>query len=318
MSSTVAGPCGALAAPRGPVITVRAPREDLQRPDQYFAHHSKSFSFAATFMGRTDRERIARVYAWCRYTDDLVDHASDPARAEARLDRWLAQSRLAYEGRRSGIALLDALMPEMAQRNVSFTYAEDLVRGVRMDLRPARYDDMHQLTEYAQLVAGVVGQWLSELHGARDPWMQERAARLGRAMQLTNILRDVGEDLDRRRVYLPAAELERVGLTAGDVAAMRVGMRPICDAYRELIERLMRYAETEYAHAREAIPMLPNGFGRAVAVAATVYEGIHSAIRDNGYDNLTRRAVVPKARKLALAARALAGTIWRATPAASA
>ena len=317
MSATVAGTC-ASAAPRGHIITVRSPREELPRPDLYFAHHSKSFSFAAAFMGREDRERIARVYAWCRYTDDIVDDCDDPVLAEARLDRWLELSRSAFDGRRTGVALLDTLMPEMASRGVSFGYAADLVRGVRTDLRPVRLDDMRQLDQYAHLVAGVVGQWLAELHGARDPWMQDRAARLGRAMQLTNILRDVGEDLDRGRLYLPLEELERVGLRVEDIAGMRAGTRRVNDAYRQLIEELMRDAQADYERAREAIPLLPNGFGRAVTVAATVYEAIHDAIRHNDYDNLTRRAMVPKSRKLTLAARALAGSIWRANAVASA
>lgn len=151
----------------------------------------------------------------------------------------------------------------------------------------------------------MVGQWLAELHGVRDEWMLERAETLGRAMQISNIVRDVGEDWDRGRLYLPCDLLLKNGLEPGDIGAMRHGRRRITCAYRAVLEELMDVAARDYARAREAIPFLPAGFQRAVSVAAAVYEGLHEAIRRNGHDNLTRRAVVSTSRKLALATAAL-------------
>lgn len=279
---------------------------ELSAPDSYMARNSRSFHFAAAFMRRAERERTARVYAWCRFIDDLADATGDPAVAEARLDRWLECSQAAYDGQPSGIPLIDRVMGEMAERGVPFIYPSHLAHGVRSDLRFVAHRDLDELLLYAYRVAGVVGQWLSELHGVRDPWMLGRAAALGQAMQLTNIVRDVGEDWDHGRLYIPRVLLERHGLSASDIGALRQGLRPIDDDYRNLLEDLMSVATREYVVAREAIPHLPAGFRHAVAVAAAVYEGIHDAVRRNGYDNLRRRAVTTTARKVVRAA----GAFW--------
>ena len=270
---------------------------ELSAPDSYMARNSRSFHFAAAFMRRAERERTARVYAWCRFIDDLADAGGDPALAEAQLDRWLAYSHAAYDGHPSGIALIDRVMGEMAERGVPFAYAAHLASGVRSDLRFVACRDLDELLVYAYRVAGVVGQWLSELNGVRDPWMLERAAALGQAMQLTNIVRDVGEDWDHGRLYIPRSLLERHNLSASDIGALRQGLRPLDDDYRNLLEELMSVATRDYAAAREAIPHLPAGFRGAVAVAAAVYEGIHDAVRRNDYDNLRRRAATTTTRK---------------------
>ena len=287
---------------------------DLSAPDLYMARNSRSFHFAAAFMRRAERERTAHVYAWCRFVDDLADATGDPAVAEAQLDTWLECSHAAYHGQPSGIALIDRVMGEMAERGVPFAYASHLAHGVRSDLRFLAHRDLDELLLYAYRVAGVVGQWLSELHGVRDPWMLERAAALGRAMQLTNIIRDVGEDWDHGRLYVPRTLLERHGLSASDIGALRQGLRPLDDNYRNLLEELMSVATREYIAAREAIPHLPAGFRRAVAVAAAVYEGIHDAVRRNGYDNLRRRAATTTARKVFRAAGALLSLAARSAP----
>jgi 15-cis-phytoene synthase len=279
---------------------------ELDAPRAYLSRHSRSFGFAAALLPAAERDRVTRVYAWCRFTDDLVDHADgDVARTAERLDAWIACARAAYEGRRTGIALVDRVMGDMAERGIPFAYAEELAAGVRSDLHFASYDDVPALRVYAHRVAGVVGCWLSELHGVRDRWMLERAAALGHAMQVTNILRDVGEDWDRGRLYLPQALLARHGVSPADVAALRRGARPVDAAWRALTEELASVAARDYALAREAIPHLPPGFRRAVAVAAAVYEGILDAIRRNGHDNVTRRAYTTAGRKLALAAGAI-------------
>ena len=277
----------------------------LSAPQSYMARNSRSFHFAAAFMPRAERERIARVYAWCRFVDDLADATGDPIVAEARLDTWLECSHAAYRGDSSGIPLIDQVMGEMADGGVPFTYAAQLALGVRSDLRFVPHRDLDELLVYAHRVAGVVGQWLSELHDVRDPWMLERAAALGQAMQLTNIVRDVGEDWDHGRLYIPCSLLQRHGLAATDIAALRQGLRPVDDDYRNLLEELMSVAMRGYGLAREAIPYLPTGFRRAIAVAAAVYEGIHDEVRRNGYDNLQRRAVTTTARKVVRAAGAL-------------
>jgi phytoene synthase len=278
---------------------------DLAEPVAYLARHSRSFRFAASMMAKAYRARVARVYAWCRYTDNLVDDDVGAVLAERRLERWLECSRHAYDGRDCGIELVNRVMGEMAEREIPFDYARDLVRAMRSDLHFAPFPDLDALRVYTYRAAGVVGCWLTELHGVRDAWMLDRAAALGRAMQLTNILRDVGEDLERGRLYLPVSDLARRGLTAATIADVGRGDRAIDPAYCVLMEDLISVADADYALASEAIPQLPPEFRRAAAVASALYQGIHGAIRRNGYDNFRRRAYTTARRKAALAAAAL-------------
>lgn len=278
--------------------------DGLSDPAAYLASHSRSFRFAAAMMAKNDRARIARVYAWCRYTDNLVDSDGSVELAERMLAGWLNCSRTAYDGRDCGIELVNRVMGEMAELEIPFDYPHDLVRAMRSDLKFTPYADLDALRVYTYRAAGVVGRWLTELHGERDPWMLDRATALGEAMQLTNILRDVGEDLARGRMYLPETELQRFGVRISDIDAMQRGSA-ITPAYRALMERLMDVADADYRLADEAIPRLPRQFGRAAAVASVVYRGIHGAIRRNGYDTIRRRAYTTTPRKVALAATAL-------------
>jgi len=193
----------------------------------------------------------------------------------------------------------------MAEREIPFVYAHDLVRAMRADLHFVPYSDLDALRVYTYRAAGVVGCWLTELHGVRDRWMLDRATALGQAMQLTNILRDVGEDLGRGRMYLPVTTLERHGISASDLDALRRGTRPVDAAYRALIDDLIAVAERDYDLAAEGLRRLPVEFRRAAVVASAVYRGIHGAIRRNGYDNVRRRAFTSRTQKVLLATTAL-------------
>jgi 15-cis-phytoene synthase len=271
-----------------------------------FSNGSRSFRFAATLFPPAERRRVAGIYTFCRYTDDLVDRAEGMAveEIERRLDRWLALSRAAWEGHSTGVPLLDVVMPDAAAAGVSFQHIADLVEGMRMDLRPRCYPDLADLRVYTYRVASVVGLWLTESFGVRDESVLDRAATLGHAMQLTNILRDVGEDLEAGRLYLPLTMLEERGLDRSALEAMARRV-PISDEYRDLIEALMTTAESWYRQAFTAIPALPLSFQLPVATAAHIYRGIHQGIRRNGHDNLRRRARTSGLDKLRLATTGL-------------
>ncbi|MFP4624932.1 MAG: squalene/phytoene synthase family protein, partial [Gemmatimonadota bacterium] len=273
--------------------------------ERLMEEHAKSFRFASRLFPAGRREQVTGVYAWCRYTDNLVDGVDLPAaELEARLDAWLELSRRAYEGAETGNALADRVMGGMRAAGVPFGYAAELIEGMRMDVRGREYRTLEELRSYTFRVASVVGLWMTELFGIRDPWMLDRAAALGHAMQLTNILRDVGEDLEAGRLYLPTDWLREHGLERSDLERMaRTGR--VEEGYRALLERLMAAAEAEYDRAFPAIARLPDFYRRPVAVAAEVYRGIHHAIRDNGFDNLTRRAHTRPGTKLRLGAGAL-------------
>jgi phytoene synthase len=286
----------------------------LAAPSKYMARHSRSFRFAAAFMNARDRARLTRVYAWCRFTDDMVDNSrGDNSIAAAQLDEWLELSRAAYYGCASGIDLVDSVMSEAADAGVPFTYASELAAGVRSDLLFRGIHDIADLGRYTYRVAGVVGRWLTQLFGVHDAWVLERAERLGHAMQLTNILRDVGEDWDRGRLYIPLSMLHAHRFVPNDIGMLRFGVRSVDARYSALMEELIAMAEGEYKAAWEAIPVLPASFRRSVAVAAEVYRGIHAEVRKNGYDNLTRRAATSRRRKLRLATAAMVslGRAWR-------
>jgi phytoene synthase len=275
----------------------------------YFALNSRSFRFAARFFPPGEWERVARVYAWCRVTDDLVDLPNAADDAEEMLDEWMHLTRRAYDGVSTGIELLDRVMAESASADVPFTYAAELAEGMRMDLRMRRYASMAELRVYTHRVASVVGMWITELAGVHAPRVLAKAGEMGHAMQLTNILRDVGEDWRQGRLYLPADVMQRHGVTEDALARMcRSGVPE--PAYRCLVEELLRSAEASYHGAFAAIRELPPGFRRPVAVAAYVYRGIHTPIRRAGHDNLSRRAVTSGGAKALLAARAL-WDVWK-------
>ena len=270
----------------------------------YIARHSRSFAFATRFFSRADRERVARVYAYCRCTDDIADEpGADPRRVASLLDEWLHLSRRAYQGDATGIDFLDRVMREMAEASVPFRYAEELVEGMRMDARGDRFASLEELKTYTYRVASVVGLWISELFGVRDPATLRRAEAMGHAMQLTNIIRDVGEDLRAGRCYIPTELLRRHGLTEDSLRAA-VDMP---SGYPALVEEMIMAAEASYRVGFGGIAALPRELRMPVSVASFVYRGILGEVRALGHDNLSQRARTSGPRKVMLAVRAIAG-----------
>ncbi len=252
----------------------------------YFSRNSRSFSFAARLLPTDYRNAIECIYAFCRFTDDLVDDTDEaPFPTEEILDCWERMARRSHWGDASGIAVIDDAM----RMTPDFTFPKQLIAGMRMDLVGQRYETMADLGLYTHRVAGVVGQWLTSVFGISDPWVLERANRLGHAMQLTNILRDVGEDWRRGRLYLPLEQMHAHGVDPAEIAQVaETGV--VTQRYRALIDELLEEADRAYADAREAIPYLPTGARRAISAAARIYQGIHDSLRANGYNNGTQRA----------------------------
>lgn len=284
---------------------------DRDSARDFFWAHSRSFSFASMAFPARRRRLVGLVYAFCRITDDIVDEAeSSHEDVHRRLADWLQEAKRAYEGDPGISGWLRELMQTSRAKRVPFSIIEDLVRGVERDVFSPSFETVEQLEDYCYAVASTVGLWLCHLHEVRDEWMLERAAALGRAMQITNIVRDVGEDMDRGRMYLPAELLKRHGLTEGDLkAAKERGQIP--EAYRAVIREMISIAEEEYVLAWEAVPLLPRGFATPAAVAADVYRGIHARVEKNNYDNLTQRARTSLATKVMLATKAWSRLHWR-------
>ena len=290
----------------GILVTPDVPVIDQSNAGRFFWTNSRSFSFAAMGFRRDERRLVELVYAFCRISDDLVDEAGSKTASEviSEVDDWLQLSRRAYEGENTDLEWLNDLMSESARRDVPFAVIETLVEGVKRDATLVEIETVADLREYCYGVASIVGVWLCYLFGVSDQWFLERAEALGRGMQLTNILRDVGEDLRRDRVYLPAEMMSRHGLRRADLeAAMQSGVIP--QNYPGLLDEVIDLAEEDYRMAWEAIPHLPSSFSRASAIAAEVYRAIHVNVVSNGYDNLTRRSRTGTITKTKLMIRAM-------------
>ncbi|MDX1494107.1 MAG: polyprenyl synthetase family protein, partial [Longimicrobiales bacterium] len=162
----------------------------------YFGDHARTFSLAARLFPPREAGLVSGLYAYCRFTDDLVDEPHDDPSLDVlsrRLDIWRELSLAAFDGENTGIPLLDTVLREAADKGVNRHYPEALLDGVAMDLAPRRYESWEELERYTFGVAGAVGGWMTQLFGLHDPELLERAHALGHGMQLTNIARDVGE-----------------------------------------------------------------------------------------------------------------------------
>ena len=287
----------------------QAPEElKTEKLKDYFSSHSRSFSFAARFFSQEQHELVTRLYAFCRTTDDISDTIAlrdGRQKAEEELDSWEQRVHLSYQGIPSGIEWLDELMARSNQAGVPFDLIQDLITGVRTDLREVEIATLEELDRYCYCVASVVGVWLCYLFGVRDREVLDRASAMGRAMQVTNILRDVGEDIQMERLYLPTEFIQRYGVTKSDIIAMDAGEQPISEAYKALVEDLLERAEADYQYAFRGLTAIPVSFARAAAVASEVYKGIHNSLRRNNYDNFKRRAYTRWYHKIFLAFRAL-------------
>jgi phytoene/squalene synthetase len=264
-----------------------------------FRHHSRTFSLAARLLPREVRLPVATLYLFCRAVDTVADErpaevGRDAARAE--LDALEDALRRTLAGETVEGALWGRLARVHAAYGLPGVPLFQLIEGARWDLDGRTVHDEADLLRYCDLVGGTVGAmmlpFLTPPEADRDV-LDADARALGVAMQLTNILRDVGEDRDRLgRLYLPATLLERFGLAA-------LPPTPTAE-YAALCEHLMTCAEVYFERGMAALPRLMPSVQGAIRAAAVLYREILNDVRAAGYDNLTRRAVVPLPRKLRL------------------
>jgi phytoene synthase len=266
---------------------------------------SKSFHFATRFFPPALARSAHAVYWFCRTTDDIVDQAASPASARSGIDAWEQATRRALAGAPTDDPVLTLFALACAEHAIPHQYPLDLIAGVRMDLEPARYRDFEELRVYCYRVASVVGLMMMHVIGFEGQ-PHRQAIDLGIAMQLTNILRDVGEDLARGRVYIPLDELDRFGCSLDSLAA-----RHRDQGFLRLMRFQAERARQFYRSGESGIPALSSDGRFAVVIASQVYSGILDRIAANGYDVLDRRAVVPKLHKYWIAARALSGPVLR-------
>jgi 15-cis-phytoene synthase len=259
-------------------------------------NHSKSFYLASALLPEGKREAIRALYAYCRVTDDIVDVSSSDQRA-VRLRHWRAQARLPWQAQTDPVLLAWSWVRD--RYRVPQRYADELIDGCERDLYVRRYETWEDLRQYCYLVASTVGLLSMHIIGSADRSAQmledatPDAIDLGVALQLTNILRDVGEDHQRGRIYLPAEDLHRFGVTEDDIAEGRNDER-----FRALMRFEMDRADALYNKSWRAIKLLAGDGRFAIGAASLLYRGILGQIHANNYDVFSRRAHLTARQKL--------------------
>ncbi|HEU4648700.1 MAG TPA: squalene/phytoene synthase family protein [Gemmatimonadales bacterium] len=278
------------------------------------ANWAKSFYFASRFLPRHKRRAVFALYDYCRHADNLVDARGARSARQARHDlvRLGAAVRAMHRGAMPSDARWLALADTLRRFTVPLEPLIDLLEGVAMDLEPVDVPDYAALDRYCRLVAGGVGLMLGPVLGASPDSFREACVRLGVAMQLTNVLRDVGEDLDAGRVYLPSDELERFGLDRSALEERRV-----TPAFRRLMAFQIARARRYFEDGSRVVPLFPDDGSRlTVRLMQRTYAAILDAIERLDYDVFRYRAYVSSSRKLMILGRAMwAERAWPASPA---
>lgn len=265
--------------------------------DSLTAVHSRSFYLASRLLPVRKRRAVRVLYAFCRVCDNIVDESG--GNAERLLAEWRECTLSSSPWQRDPVAI--AWMDVRSRYRIPRCYAEQFIAGIARDLEQTRYETFADLTTYAYGVASTVGLMCMHIVGFSGLEAIPCAIKMGVALQVTDILRDVGEDWRMGRLYLPAAELAQFGLTEADLAAGRIG-----DRWRAFMRFQIARNRRLYAEAWPGISMLPQDGRLAIATAAELYRAILDDIEAHDYDVFTRRAQVSDWAKL----RKLPG-IWR-------
>jgi phytoene synthase len=262
---------------------------------------SKSFAAAARLFDAETRADVYKLYAWCRYCDDLIDGQEmgfgreeiSAAEARSRLAYLRAQTERALAGEDVAEVAFAGLRDVAGRHKIPGRYPMDLIHGFAMDVEGHAYVELEDTLLYCYHVAGVVGVMMAYVMGAREPAVLGRAADLGIAFQLTNISRDVLDDATNGRVYLPGRWLEEA-----DISADQVAMPAHREAVFAVVSRLLELADLYYESAAQGVPALGFRAGWAVSTAAGVYGDIGRLVAERGTSAWDTRAIVPGGRKL--------------------
>jgi phytoene synthase len=270
-------------------------------PDQYCqnkaAASGSSFYYSFMFLPPDKRRAITALYAFCREVDDVVDECSDESVARIKLAWWRGQVAEVYQGNPQH-PVCQALAPAVKQFNLPQEHLLEIIDGMEMDLNRHSYDDFKSLQLYCYRVASVVGLLAAEIFGYTDRRTLKYAHDLGIAFQLTNIIRDVGEDARRGRIYLPQDELQQFGVSTGDILNARES-----EGFHKLMEFQIERAERFYQQALEQLPAADRKAQRTGLIMAAIYRATLDEIRRSGCHVLRERISLTPLRKLWLAYR---------------
>ncbi|MQM18657.1 hypothetical protein Taro_051652 [Colocasia esculenta] len=278
--------------------TTQLMSEAYDRCGEVCAEYAKTFYLGTLLMTPERRKAIWAIYVWCRRTDELVDGPNASHITPSALDRWESRLEDLFDGR--PYDMLDAALSHtVAMFPVDIQPFKDMVEGMRMDLWKSRYKNFDDLYLYCYYVAGTVGLMSVPVMGiapesrATTEGVYNAALALGIANQLTNILRDVGEDASRGRIYLPQDELAQAGLSDDDIFAGKV-----TDKWRNFMKNQIKRARMFFDQAEKGVTELSQASRWPVWASLLLYRKILDEIEANDYNNFTKRAYVSKAKKL--------------------
>jgi phytoene synthase len=268
-------------------------------PDEYCqqktAQSGSSFYYSFLFLPPERRRAITALYAFCREVDDTVDEATDQSVARIKLAWWRNEVAQMYGGTPTHPVML-ALKPHLQPYDLKQEHLQAIIDGMEMDLDQSRYLDYPNLKKYCWHVAGVVGILSASIFGVTNPQTLKYAETLGLAFQLTNIIRDVGEDARKGRIYLPVNELQQFGVTAADLLNAR---------HSEKFEALMTFqaarAQQLYDDAFALLPQEDRRAQRPGLMMAAIYRTLLDEIERDGFHVLTQKISLTPLRKLWLA-----------------
>jgi len=268
------------------------PQEYVQ---QKAASSGSSFYYAFLFLPAERRAAITAFYAFCREVDDVVDEISDSSVAQSTLAWWQKEVQQAFAGHPTH-PVMHALMPHVKVYDIEAHHLLSVIEGCQMDLTQTRYLDFAGLQRYCHLVAGVVGEVAAKIFGQTDAATTLYAHKLGLAFQLTNILRDVGEDAMRGRIYLPIDELKQF-----DVKAQDLMQRQYSDRFTALMKFQAARAHSLYDEAMSLLPAADKRTQKPGLMMASIYRTLLREIEADNFQVLHQRVSLTPLRKLWLA-----------------
>lgn len=275
-------------------------------PDEYCqqkaAQSGSSFYYSFLFLPPERRRAITALYAFCREVDDIVDEVHEADVARAKLAWWRTEVANLFSGQPQH-PVTKALAPFAQAYGLDAVRMNEIIDGMEMDLTHRRYADFDSLRLYCHRAAGVVGQLSASIFGFREASTLEYAENLGIAFQLTNIIRDVGEDARRGRIYLPIDELASHGLSPEDILQRRGS-----DAFRQLMAFQAQRAESYYDLAFSKLAAVDKRDQRAGLIMAAIYRTLLDEIRRDNFDVLDKRIALTPLRKLWIAWKTWVGT----------
>jgi 15-cis-phytoene synthase len=269
--------------------------------------HGRTYYLATRLLPAWKRRHVHALYGFTRYADEIVDRTADLPQAEraARLTDWSKRFVAGLHGESVDDPLLPAVLHTIAAFHLDRDDFVSFLRSMAMDLTVVSYATYDDLLDYMEGSAAVIGTMMLPILGSDDPAAaREPARQLGLAFQLTNFIRDVAEDLDRGRTYLPDEDLAKFDVTRADLLAA-ARRRAATPQIKELIEYEVTRARAHYLAAAPGVPLLAPASQACIRTAYVLYGGILDEVAAQDYDVFVRRAVVPDRRRVAVVARAL-------------